>query len=92
MGSISTLLGSSGGGIKSIQRGNFGSSFWQFNVTISSINMAKSFVIITGWSTSGQNVGLTGRLTSSTNLYITDMVNTGANNIYGGDWQVIEFN
>lgn len=93
-----------GGGVKSIQRGDFNVTFTTSsqtgsrNVTISSVDTSKAVVICNGAFTSVGTAGnsatspvITGRLTDSTTLAL-DYSGLGvANGVSKFDWQVIEF-
>ena len=96
MATTSSLLG--GGGIKSIQTGyvdainaGTGEDVGYADATISAVVIAKSVVLVQGYSTAATgNTHLTGRLTTTTNVRISSPDN-GSYNIRAR-YYVIEFN
>lgn len=86
---LTALLGGGGGGIKSVQRGFVGSSFYLEEVTISAVDLSKTFVNLS-YSAATDNIRdvfTYGLLTSSTNLYLRRS-NTGYGTLV---WEVVEF-
>ena len=109
MSSLSQFAPFAGGGIKSIQTGYFygaysysgvgGETYFTQNLTISSVNTAKSISSIQAgfsWSSSdpGTSAGVFGPmttlLTSSTNLRVCGQYFSAA--YMGGRWYVVESN
>ena len=86
---LTALLGGGGGGIKSVQRGFVGSSFYLEEVTISAVDLSKTFVnlMYSAGSSDIRGVDTYGILTSSTNLYLR-RDNTGYGTLV---WEVVEF-
>ena len=66
---ISTIPVASSGGIKSVQRGSAASSG---NVTITSVNIAKSFVTVYGTASSGSSAVSGGTNTGTSSLTVPD--------------------
>lgn len=89
---IKSSLG--GVGIKSVQRGTGIADLNYTNVTISSVNMSKTYINVQPYVRANADGGVTstdavmGELTSSTNIKISHKYNSS----YTYVWEVIEFN
>ena len=92
----SAIVSSGGGGIKSVQRGAVSSSSYADNVTITAVNLSKSFVNMQTARTNAaaarphdDNQSATvGRLTNSTTLRVYKSRDHPVSPV---DWEVIEF-
>jgi hypothetical protein len=72
---LSTFPAAAGGGIKSVQRGSAGSSG---NVTITAVDIAKSFVTVFGTASSG-TAAISGTLNTNSTNFIP--IGTGSNSV-----------
>lgn len=80
-----------GGVIKSVQRGQetIGGGTLSVNVTITAVDLDKSFLTLTQWTTDLNTDGLaSGNLTTSTNLTITKGASGSLAAVF---WEVIEY-
>lgn len=94
MAKMNNMLGNAGA-VKSVQRGNttFTSASTNKTVTISSVNLSKSILILTGGYTShdtASSLSFSGHLYSSTRLYLyCDTFSSAVEHMLS--WQVVEF-
>lgn len=84
---MSTLNQFIGGGLKSIQSGSFSISAGS-PITISSVNTAKSIVILRGMSNTNGYIMVSLSLSSATQLAYTT---TGTASVGTANWTVAEF-
>lgn len=96
MATLSSMLGGSSGGVKSVQRGIASLSNGTTNVTISAVVLAKSILIVHGsqFNYSGYYYNIAAHLTSTTNINFPEINYWGGTNyVYStAYWQVIEYN